>query len=707
MISVYRDKFQKKPNENISLENLLEKIKNGEWEKEVYLVRAGKLEKNKMPICTISGSFSNDKTMTSLIEHSGYICIDVDNDKQIAEISKNTIKNDKYTHAIFDSVSGNGGFAIIVKIDKNKHLEAFYGLEKYYLQTYNIVIDPSCKNINRLRFCSFDPNLYFNEKSRIFKSYLKKIDVKNRNNKLIVVKNDFENCINEASSLNLFDDYHDYIKCAFALSSEFGENGRSYFHLLCQNSAKYDFDKCDNDYTKAVKRDKSGISIASLYWYFTKAGIQTKSEETKRIETIIKLSDNPIEQFKNENIDVEIDLVEKLKEKNDKPKTELDEVIELIHFEKIKFNEITRNYEFNGFEMNDRILSEFYTKVWQKIDDSISKDKVFTLIQNKHNTKAYNPIHDWFDRNANLKYENEFELLKECFEIDHTGFLQNQIFKADKHEYLDIFLKKWIISLVASAYGTYSLMILVLNGEQGTNKTKFFRNLLPKELRGFYAESNLDEGKDSEILMTKKWLIVDDEFGGKTKKDATKLKRLSSQQTFSIRMPYGRVSEDLNRLAVLGGTSNDHEVINDMTGNRRVIPINIVSFDFDKYDLIDKNKLFIWAYNEWKNDKEGWFLTKKEVEILNATSLQNTDVIAEEEIIQKEFECSTINQMTCTDVFNAITIKHPNIRTTTKRVGMVLKKLNFEQKIVKVNKSTKKVYFIEEINKNNEEGLNF
>ena len=37
------------------------------------------------------------------------------------------------------------------------------------------------------------------------------------------------------------------------------------------------------------------------------------------------------------------------------------------------------------------------------------------------------------------------------------------------------------------------------------------------------------------------------------KKDATKLKRLSSQQTFSIRAPYGRITEDLNRLAVLGG----------------------------------------------------------------------------------------------------------------------------------------------------------
>ena len=52
--------------------------------------------------------------------------------------------------------------------------------------------------------------------------------------------------------------------------------------------------------------------------------------------------------------------------------------------------------------------------------------------------------------------------------------------------------------------------------------------------------------------MTKKILIVDDEFGGKNKSDYKKLKNLSSKQHFSVRRPYGKVSEDLERIAVLG-----------------------------------------------------------------------------------------------------------------------------------------------------------
>ena len=88
--------------------------------------------------------------------------------------------------------------------------------------------------------------------------------------------------VNQASSMNLFDDYNDYIKCAFALSSEFGGSGRSYFHALCSSSDKYNFERAEKDYTKAVNRNKTGITIASLYYIFGQNGISLKSEQTHR-----------------------------------------------------------------------------------------------------------------------------------------------------------------------------------------------------------------------------------------------------------------------------------------------------------------------------------------------------------------------------------------------------------------------------------------
>ena len=678
MISIYSSLQAKEPNENTTIEKYLNAIKEGHWQDQVLAVRTGKMEKSNVQCVTLSGVFSGDKTAKSLVEHSGFICLDIDAKDQVVSIDREQIKNDPYTYAMHDSVSGNGGFVVIIKIDPAKHLDAFMGIEKYYRDNYNIIIDQSCKNINRLRFVSFDPYLYHNPKAKTFKNYLKKIE--KITTKTIVVKSDFEDMVSQAAAMNLFDDYGDYIRCAFALAHEFGESGRDYFHALCCASQKYDYQRADKDYSTAVARGQTGVTIGTIYYIFKQAGIETTSTRTEEIKRIVKYADDPKEALKEAGIEDEENLIERLTEQRER--TKIDEVIDLIKIEKIKFNEITRNYEFNGEEMNDRILAEFYTKVWMKIDEDISKDKIFTLIQNRKNVESYNPIHRWFEMHKNLTTNNEFEKLKKCFKLKQNISDHGTIREVDKDKYLDIYLKKWLMSLIGSAFGTYSLMILVLNGEQGTNKTKFFRNLLPEDLRQFYSESNLDEGKDSEILMTKKWLIIDDEFGGKSKKDATKLKRLSSQQTFSIRMPYGRVSEDLQRLAVLAGTSNEAEVINDPTGNRRVIPLNIDHFNFELYEKIDKDKLFIEMYREWKKDPEWWYLTKKEVELLNASTIENQEIMIEEELILKHFNPSNHNYMTTSEITSQIMHYFSGVRTNTKRVGMALKKLGYKQEIV-------------------------
>ena len=75
--------------------------------------------------------------------------------------------------------------------------------------------------------------------------------------------------------------------------------------------------------------------------------------------------------------------------------------------------------------------------------------------------------------------------------------------------------------------------------------------------------------------MTKKWIILDDEYGGKSKREEKRLKEITSKAWINIREPYGRVSVDLRRLSVFCGTSNESQILNDPTGNRRILPIHI------------------------------------------------------------------------------------------------------------------------------------
>jgi hypothetical protein len=674
MISVFKSAKSNQSDASIEVDEYFDGIKNGRWQDEVLNYRAGRTQKELTTCVTASGSFK-ERAASKLLEHSGFICLDIDAKDQIADVDIERIKRNEYVYAVHRSLSGNG-YAVFIRIDGARHLDAFLSLEQYFMVQFTIVLDKSCKDTSRLRFVSYDPDMYINKKAKSFKTYLKKKDKPKP--KPPVVKTDFDEMVVKAGPMNLFDNYEDYIRLAFALTKEFSESGRAYFHALCQSSPKYLYKQAERDYNIALQRSETGVSIASVYYIFKQAGISTTSERTEKIKSIVKLHDNPKEALEKLNItDAEVFLQVQPRNEN----TEIDSIVELIKMNDVKFNEITRNFEFNGEEMTDRILANFYTKVWMKIDDKISKDKVFTLIQNKDSSTSYNPIRQWFQENAHLTPNNEFDKLKACFKIEQLLYENDGVYIFD--QYLDIYLKKWLLGLIGSAFGTYSLMILVIAGEQGIKKTEFFRNLLPKKLRKFYAESNLDEGKDSEILMTKKWLIVDDEFGGKSKKDATKLKRMSSQQTFSIRMPYGRVSEDLLRLAVLGGTSNDAEVINDPTGNRRIIPINLISFDFEAYMAIDKDKLFIELYNEWKADKEGWFLDKLQIEYLNKANEKNIEVMSEVELINRHIQNDPTARMTNTDVILELQKLHPSFKTNTKRMGQALKKCGYFQEVIR------------------------
>ena len=43
---------------------------------------------------------------------------------------------------------------------------------------------------------------------------------------------------------------------------------------------------------------------------------------------------------------------------------------------------------------------------------------MFTLIQNKDSSTSYNPIRQWFEENAHITPNNEFDKLKGCFKIE-------------------------------------------------------------------------------------------------------------------------------------------------------------------------------------------------------------------------------------------------------------------------------------------------
>lgn len=640
-ISCFKNSYEIQPVGDVSIEVFLNKVKEGAWQDAVlrYRTSKDKEEKKKLPAVTLSGIFSQRKE-TALQSHSGFIGIDIDNVEDINAI-KSTLKQDPYVYASFVSCGG-AGLCLIFKIDGKKHREAFAGIGKYLLDNYNIIVDPTSVNLSRLRFVSYDPDLYLCSFANKFEVYpTKEQGTEPKYASVIFVQSDFDAIVKQVQdrSINLCEDYYTWLRISFGLADYFGEGGREYFHIFSRQSSKYKEALTDKQYDSCLKsKNHRKNTIATVYHYCKEAGVKLYSKETQEIVRIAQIGkdsglDAPtikknIEKFggvAGEHVDSIIGQVEagsKLAKEEDNIIDQLEVFLKTNYA--FKRNVVTRYIELEGTPMEGKHFNSIFIKA-KRVIPKLSFELVQKLIDSDY-TQEYNPLQEWFAKHK--------EYTTTGSEIDR---LAGSLCQADK-DYTKNLLTKWLVGIVASVHGNHSpLMLCLTGGEQGTGKTHWFRNLLPEGLQNYYAESKLDEGKDSEILMTQKLLIIDDEMGGKSKADEKRLKELLSKQVFSLREPYGKGNVDLQRLAVLGGTSNDNEVLNDPTGNRRLIPFEITRINHDLYNSVDKTALFVEAYKLYHN-KFKYELTKEEINLLASKTENHRKRSLELELIQKYYE---------------------------------------------------------------------
>jgi hypothetical protein len=106
------------------------------------------------------------------------------------------------------------------------------------------------------------------------------------------------------------------------------------------------------------------------------------------------------------------------------------------------------------------------------------------------------------------------------------------------------------------------------------------------------------------------------------------------------------------------------------------------------------DKLFIEMYNLWIKNKEGWFLTAREVEVLNKTTIDNQDVIMEEELINKQLEYDPYGTLTSSEIAIGLMQRNIGLKTNTKRIGMTLKKLGYNSVLKKNNGQVGRFYLL-------------
>ena len=598
-VSIFPNIRQTKEATEADITLVLDRIQSGAYQDYFFQVNrvTNKEERQKaklnVPGFTCSGTFKERKK-EGLIKHSGLIALDFDEVENYLETFSIVCK-DPHTFAAFRSISGRG-ICCIVKIPAAKHLEAFNGLEEYFFKLTGNPIDKACKDVSRIRYVSYDPDLYHNPDSAVFKHIAKTVTIP-KQQKHIHTEGKFSRVM-ERINTDIAPDYQSWVALGFAIASEFGEHGRSYFQHLSSFHADYKAERTDKQYSYCLKSRGSGVTIATFYYLCKQAGIETSTKAERQTELITyhaKQQGRNMESVKSSlalsGIEPDEELIQKVFEtdnfnpieSNEKgAKLDIEEVEQWLRATyDIRKNEITRTYELNGKTLETENLNSIYLAA-KKVFDKLSRELWDTILYSEI-TPNYNPIREYL---MGLEWDGKDRIASLAASItSNTG---NAAFR-------EKMLRKWLLGIPNAILNEQpNILMLVLAGKkQGTGKSWFFKNLLPKSLQYCFAVSQLDNGKDDLILLTQKLLILDDEYSGKSKKDSKHMKYVLSANQFDLREPYGKKNVRLTKIASLCGTTNDVQILNDPTGNRRIIIFEVIDrCDFEKYNSVDKEQLF-------------------------------------------------------------------------------------------------------------------
>lgn len=409
----------------------------------------------------------------------------------------------------------------------------------------------------------------------------------------------------ERNGIDITENYEDWIRVGYAISNEVGEDGREYFHKISGVNLGYDPTETDSVFNSILKGERrNGKATGGTLRHLMKKYKVPAPEEEGKVAQKTKLA------------------------------------ISHIRSKELKLNEFTNKVEVaTGELLTDRDVNNIYIEL-RKRGLSISKNDVAAII-NSGEIESINPLRQWL-KNVELSANDAaIKELLDCLILkDDDPEMQN---------FIRGMVLKWMLQIPAMIYdGVLPRLVPVAIGGTYIGKSEFFRRLLPPELSKYYAESGLDRDKDSEILMSEHLIVNVDELAGimRSSKHVERFKSISSAQNFTLRTPYGKINERFQRKAILCGTSNKLDIIMDHdTGNSRIIPLELVDIDKEKYNSIDREALFGALAKMYKNvGKEVLYLSTDEREKLQRKSDDHTVVNIEKELISMFIEQSEKNE---------------------------------------------------------------
>lgn len=261
----------------------------------------------------------------------------------------------------------------------------------------------------------------------------------------------------------------------------------------------------------------------------------------------------------------------------------------------LAFNEFTQEIFWKGEPLNDSHISEFRMLADRKYHVKFTKDDTLAVIEMvARKRKTFHPIKQMI----HSKPWDGVQRVESIF-IDYLGM--------DDNSYTRAVAKKWMAGAVARIYepGIKFEMVPIIAGKQGLGKSTLFQKLGGD----FFTDSlrSLGTTKDDFQLLIGTWIIELGELSSMNTTETDQIKSFVSARSDKIRLPYARTTQTYKRTCVFAGTTNTSQYLNDLTGNRRFLPMPVNHKPkMDVFKLNDDviQQIFAEAYLIYKNGEK-------------------------------------------------------------------------------------------------------
>ena len=681
---------------------ILDDIKTGTYRNAITYLRkslgedkkeAAERAKKSLPAFTPSATFKGGRKMEFLTAYNALVVLDIDKiTKEKLTECKEKLQNNEFVFAAFTSPSGNGLKVFIkVKTDKTEHKETFLKLQEYFEKLLQLEIDKSGKDITRLCFFSYDPELYLNENATVFAS---------------AAPEPVAEALEATRDANSHPEQSEGTSCEAGKSREITPSihhpspsnyDALYAHCIHFTEKKYQFVEGSRNYfvfTLANNLNRKGVPESLALGYI----LADYDYNTKEVMTAVKsayanTAEHATDNFKPQQKSVKS--VKSVREKRMDSESSapasaaqsmtIDHEEEPAQIDKLE-NFLNNRYKFRYNEVLGKLeYKRINGKVWKYITDfkensilrEIQKAKVRCSINSLRNLlrsdfcEMYDPFKDYFENLAEYTDDKDYieelaltitttkpDLWKECF-------------------------KKWFVAMVACVLDEKQInqTVIVFSGKQGLGKTTWIEKLMPRELKQYIFSGTVNpNNKDTLIHLAECILINLDELENLNRTEIGSLKELITKTHIRMRKAYGHNNENMPRRASFAGSVNTAQFLNDTTGSRRFLCFELEKIEYQHE--VDINLCYAQALKLFKDGFRHWF-NQEEIKNIDANNEQYQLKSPEEELLLIWFEPAEKQSadyfFTTTQIAQVLSSRaNLNItETTIRKIGMALKKHGF------------------------------